>query len=416
LLIAVLFFIAAGVLSAADLSINAEDLRLEPVFESVTSASGGTVFSTVSGFHLYIRKKPDMLSVLLTETTKDPEGIEDNYAYRSPEWNAVNGDEIRYLNGEQLTTEWARYSLIDSTPEADAQFGQAFHVYIPRVMVYGYPWSRNGEVTIDRGVFINIRAFGSLHADYTNGFEDNPFMFDFSVVQRPAETPPVPGAEEPTTPPAEEPVLTDAYSDKAVEAFTGIADLGGGELTFSKGPDDIIESISGSLASIPRGQFVDVVFAVDATGSMKDDIDKLRREWLPRLVDSLSVFPDVRIGLLLYRDYEDIWRYRDLPVKIFSFTKDLDRFFLDLGSFNILGTEGGDVPEAVFEALWAAIDCYPWNPEAEKKIILIGDAEPHPKPRGSGKYTKELVEQTSRERGIRIDTIILPDDKSKRKK
>jgi hypothetical protein len=192
--------------------------------------------------------------------------------------------------------------------------------------------------------------------------------------------------------------------------------LGGGELTFSKGPDDIIESISHSLETIPKEQFVDVVFAIDATGSMKDDIDKLRREWLPRLVDSLSVFPDVRIGLLLYRDYEDTWRYRDLPVRIFAFTKDLDRFFADLNSFNILGTEGGDVPEAVFEALWAAMDFFPWNPEAEKKIILIGDAEPHPKPRGTGKYSKELIEKTSRERGIRIDTIILPDDKSKRKK
>jgi hypothetical protein len=395
------FFLSPEKAFCDDLEIEAADLRLVPVYErGAEGLNDSGVFSHITGYHLYIRKKPDILSVLLTETTKDPEGIEDNYAYRSTEWNSVNGDEIRYLNGAPLDTDWARFSIVDSTTEPHAEFGEAFHLYIPRVMVYGYPWSRRGEVTIDRGVFINIRAFGSLHADYTNGFVDNPFMFDFSVTRR--------------TPPAV-PELTDIYSDKAVAGFSDIAGMGEGKLAFSKGADDIVDKITESLESIPRAKFVDVVFCIDATGSMRDDIDKLRKEWMPRLIDSMAKYDDMRIALLLYRDYEDSWRQQGLPIRMYPFTRDVDEFFKNLNGFTIRGTEGGDIPEPVYEALWGAMELYPWNAAAEKKVILIGDAEPHPRPRGSGKYSKELVALTSRQKNITIDAIVVPDDKLKRK-
>ena len=37
------------------------------------------------------------------------------------------------------------------------------------------------------------------------------------------------------------------------------------------------------------------------------------------------------------------------------------------------------------------MEFYKWNESAQKKIILIGDAEAHHKPRGTKKYTKELI-------------------------
>ena len=64
--------------------------------------------------------------------------------------------------------------------------------------------------------------------------------------------------------------------------------------------------------------------------------------------------------------------------------------------------------------MFASIDFYQWNPESVKKVILVGDAEPHPQPRGSGKYSKQLVEKLAKEKGISINAIILPDDKSRR--
>jgi hypothetical protein len=74
-----------------DLSLQPEDLVIEQ--------------KTITGFHLYIRKKPGISSVLLTESTRDPLLRSDNYAYRAAEWNAVNGDEIRLIDGAPLSGE-----------------------------------------------------------------------------------------------------------------------------------------------------------------------------------------------------------------------------------------------------------------------------------------------------------------------
>jgi len=59
----------------------------------------------------------------------------------------------------------------------------------------------------------------------------------------------------------------------------------------------------------------------------------------------------------------------------------------------------------VYEALDGAI-ALPWNPEADKRIILIGDAPPHPKPRGS--VTKEIVDAKAAAKAIQLNVIILP--------
>ena len=64
--------------------------------------------------------------------------------------------------------------------------------------------------------------------------------------------------------------------------------------------------------------------------------------------------------------------------------------------------------------MYGALSFYDWDIHAARRVILIGDAEPHPRPRGTGKYTKELVQKLSDEKGIHINAIILPDDKSKR--
>ncbi|MEJ5188528.1 MAG: hypothetical protein WHT84_04880, partial [Breznakiellaceae bacterium] len=169
------FVFQSGIfLCALDLSIGPEDLRIEQRVDG--------------GYHLFIRKKPDIGSVLLTESTRDPSGRADNYAYRAKDWNPINGDEIRYLDGKPIPPESKIYSLIDSTPEADSQFREAFHIYIPYILVYGYPWTRQGEVYVVDGTYLNIRAFAKPYGDYTGPFKDNPFVV--RVVQKPLEGPP----------------------------------------------------------------------------------------------------------------------------------------------------------------------------------------------------------------------------------
>lgn len=154
----------------SDLSVTADDIYILPGDENGPSKNG-------SGYHLYIRKKTGIESVMLIESNKDPSGKQTNYAYRATEYNKINGDEIRYLNGKVLESKTARYSLIDSTPEKNDKFGQCFHIYIPETVVFGYPWARNGVVHLADGIFVNIRAFSKKYADYSGSFMDNSFNF-----------------------------------------------------------------------------------------------------------------------------------------------------------------------------------------------------------------------------------------------
>ena len=169
-LILSVFFACLGIFAQSGLLIKPGDIRLEPELSNS--------FSDAQGYHLFVKKLPKVESIMLVETTKDPAGKNDSYAYRALEYNAINGDEIRFLDGKKLESEYSKFSLIDSTPEPDEQFGEAFHIYIPHQMQYGYPWSRNGKITISKGTCINIRAFEKKYADYTGEYYDNAYMFD----------------------------------------------------------------------------------------------------------------------------------------------------------------------------------------------------------------------------------------------
>lgn len=377
------------------------------------------------GYHLYVKKTANVNSILLTETTKDPEGKSDSYAYRAKEYNKINGDEIRFLDGKKLESEGAKYSLVDSTVEKTSLFSgkaggevEAFHIYIPETIVYGYEWSRHGEITIGKGTFINIRSFEKPYADYTGDYMDSPFMFDLKVtkrvVKKPAPKPepkpapaPLPEPEPIEEPePVEEPetVLTDDYNPLASEKFKEMSD----DIIYSKGPETIIEDIRGLLTDIPDKDNLDLVFAIDATGSMKNDLDKLKTDMQPLLAELFGETPGTRVGLLFYRDYGDTFKYMDLPVKVFPFTSNFTSFSKNLNSIRIYGKEGGDIPEAVYEAMYAACEFYSWRNTAQKEIILIGDAEPHPTPRGSRKYSKDYVMGIAESRKIKIHSILLP--------
>lgn len=376
------------------------------------------------GYHLYVKKQPNVQSILLTETTKDPEGKNDSYAYRATEYNSINGDEIRYLDGKVLVSEGAKYSLVDSTVEKTDFFGDAFHIYIPEKIVYGYEWSRHGELTIGKGTFINIRTFEKPYADYTGDYMDSPFMFDLKVQKRVVKKPvpkpePVPEPEVfeeieeiPEELPEPEPIeevetfLTDDYNPIASDKFKEISE----DIIYSKGPETIISDIGALLEDVENKDDLDIVFAIDATGSMKNDIDKLKSDLQPELVRIFGEKSGARVGLLFYRDYGDTFKYMDLPVRCYNFTSNFTTFSKNLNSIRIYGKEGGDIPEAVYEAMYAASEFYSWRTTAQKKIILIGDAEPHPTPRGTGRYSKEFVTGKAKARNIKIHSILLPKD------
>lgn len=393
LLLIIMLFISFFAFTA-DLTILQRDILAFRGNENGIDAQG-------DGVHLYIRQKDGVQSVLLCETTKDPEGNADNYAYRAPAYNSINGDEIRMLDGKVLDSQYAKNSLVSSTIENHPDLGPCFHIYVPSVIIYGYPWSRSGEVKISKGTFVNIRTFTAKYADYTGEFKDNPFMFDFAAITKEDVV------EETKV------VMTDEYNPLAAQKFQELADMGKGFITYAKGAESLPDDLYKLLEEIEDKRKVDVVFAIDTTGSMKDDMEMLIKEWIPRLVEQVKEFEDIRFGLILYRDYNDDYLFKTLPVKFYDFTDSVDSVLSILRSVRIRGNEGGDEPEAVYEALYASEKYYNWREDAFKKIILIGDAQPHERPRGRLKVTQEMVVQQAQDLGIQLDCIIIPDQKKR---
>ena len=346
---------------AQDLSLGQDDLRIE------LRADGG--------FHLFVRKKPDIASVLITESTRDPAMGEDNFAYRAREWNPVNGDEIRLLNGFPIPRESGLFFLVSSTPVSHAELGDAFHIYIPWVLQYGYTTSRHGEIYVTEGTFFNIRAFNLPYADYRGSFADNPFILQ---AQRPAETP------------------LGNYMEEAETAFAGISSSGGGGFLHAATPAELIEMIEALLLK-ETGKSVDIVLCMDTTGSMGPYIDEIRRGLIPMMQEIIEGFTEWRIGMVLFKDYFDEYLTRIIP-----FTNNFNSFQRSINGITARG--GGDIPEAIFEALYDGIERFPWAAES-RLIILIGDAPPHPAPRG--RITREMVFQHAAENEIRINSIIL---------
>jgi hypothetical protein len=330
------------------------------------------------GFHLFIKRKAGVGSVLLTETTRDPALAEPNYAYRVAEWNVINGDEVRLIDGAPITRTSGVFSLVDSTPETHPELGEAFHIYIPYLLYYGYESTRHGEIYVVDGTYFNIRSFVLPYADYRRAFKDNPFVLQ--VTQQPLEGPP-----------------EGNYMKDTVNTFTGIAEAGGGKLVWSRGPSDLAEKIGGILGK-EKGKAVDLVICLDTTGSMRDDIAAIRTQLPALLREYLPDFASLRVGMVLYKDYYDIYITR-----VIAFTGDVGQFERSIKGINVGG--GKDIPEAVYEALYDGATKFAWAGES-RLIILIGDAPPHPRQRG--KISKDMVDKAVAERGITVNAIILP--------
>ncbi|MDR1174603.1 MAG: VWA domain-containing protein [Treponema sp.] len=346
------------------LSIEPDDLRIEQRVDG--------------GFHLFIRKKPGINSVLLVESTRDPSMVSDNYAYRTSEWNGINGDETRLIDGLPISRNSGIWSIIDSSPENHAELGQAFHLYIPYILYYGYEGGRHGEVYVVDGTYFNIRAFALPYGDYRGSFRDNPYIL--RVGQEPLEGPP-----------------EGNYMEDTVKAYEEITKSGQGDLIYSTGPEDLVDKIKTVLEKA-RGKDVDIVLCLDTTGSMKNDIDAVRSTFIPMMESIISGFKSFRIGMVLYKDYYEEYLTRTVP-----FTGDFGAFQQQLNRIRVGG--GRDIPEAIYEALYEGTRKFQWEAE-ERIMILIGDAPPHPRQRGQ--VSKEMVDKAVQEKEIKVNAIILP--------
>ena len=172
-----------------------------------------------------------------------------------------------------------------------------------------------------------------------------------------------------------------------------------GTATFFPGLDRLSERISVSawqdgrniaparpvlVSSQPGGQLVgltadasarvdklDLMFVIDTTGSMGDEIAYLQSE-LRSIINNVTAKHrgiDIRLGFVFYRDEGD-----DYVTHSVNFDRDIGRQQGILAKQSANG--GGDYPEAMDQALIRAV-AHQWRPDAVKSLFLVADAPPH---------------------------------------
>ena len=123
-----------------------------------------------------------------------------------------------------------------------------------------------------------------------------------------------------------------------------------------------------------RDAGLDVAIVIDSTGSMQMTIDAAR-DAIDDVVALLSgVAPKLRLGLVHYKDLDDLGGGAQLLVPM---TKDQKEVRDRLAKLQAGG--GGDLPERVEKGIEVALEKdMNWNKEANRLILVIGDAPPHP--------------------------------------
>ena len=144
---------------------------------------------------------------------------------------------------------------------------------------------------------------------------------------------------------------------------------------------------------------VDVVFVLDTTGSMSGLIQTAKEKiWsIATTMASAQPTPDIRIGLVAYRDVGDAY-----VTKVIDLSSDLDSVYANLMDFQADG--GGDTPESVNKALYDAVHNMSWSKgrQAYQAVFLVGDAPPH-MDYNEARYP-EII-QAAHAKGIVINTI-----------
>jgi hypothetical protein len=150
--------------------------------------------------------------------------------------------------------------------------------------------------------------------------------------------------------------------------------------------------------AMPTTLPLDVCFLIDTTGSMGDEIERIKATLLAvtARLRELAVEFDLRYGAVLYRDITDEYVTMRRP-----FSNDIEAFDGALRAVTANG--GGDGPESLNQGLAEAVGQMDWRADAAKLCFLVADAPPHMDYEGDVPY--DLSMRAAVDRGIRIHSV-----------
>lgn len=153
----------------------------------------------------------------------------------------------------------------------------------------------------------------------------------------------------------------------ANEAYNLLAELTGGirydATRASEVPDIIIKIITENAST-----GTDLVFLIDNTGSMGDDIYEVKQA----LNNIISRLPSgTMLGAASYNDANEI------PTTWYNWenlTSEYSKISTFINAISAFG--GGDLAESVYDGLYQTLDKMSWSSTRKRMIIIIGDAPP----------------------------------------
>ncbi|GAB4024537.1 vWA domain-containing protein [Spirosoma gilvum] len=179
--------------------------------------------------------------------------------------------------------------------------------------------------------------------------------------------------------------------EQALEAYTNLGDDTGGKRYDIPNPTFLPQTVIKIIKDNVGNQNVDIVLLLDNTGSMGPYIDACRKG-LNQIIDALP--PSARLGAGGYRDHGDLYvlRYQDLTTDFTSV-----RSFLS----TMTASGGGDLREAVYDAVYGVLDQAKWV-NKKRIIIVVGDEAPHEEPDKTDHSYQQVVDKC-RQAGVEVN-------------
>ena len=161
---------------------------------------------------------------------------------------------------------------------------------------------------------------------------------------------------------------TSSYNHLSVSYFSTLADSLHGKPYFAINSDEVVSSMMNILTT-RLNEGTDVVFLIDKTASMDDDIGKVKSS-LKLIMSYLENYKQVKVGMAFYGDnnhHFNLWYDR------MNLTNNIDDINAFMNTYSTISNP--DVAESVNDAIVKTVEDMNWTKGNKRLMLVIGDAQ-----------------------------------------
>jgi Mg-chelatase subunit ChlD len=186
------------------------------------------------------------------------------------------------------------------------------------------------------------------------------------------------------------------FDCSASESLSELGDGTGGSFYQADSADDMVDTLI-SVTEANKDTQQDIVYLIDATGSMSDDIAAVRRR-LSEVIEALDSSED-RVSMAWYRDkhVDDDWFDRNNSGLMAPGSSQISSFLDDIDA-----SGGGDFAESLYDASYRVLDNVHWEAET-RLLVVVTDAGASDK----DTHTAEDVVALADEKSVQVVPILV---------